>query len=109
MKECPDLTKLSIEEKEKFWNEHDPKSLKSLGDRLLAESLPHNPASRPREVTAQEAFEAFQGLGMEPEQLAETLGVTVELLGAWLEDRVKAPESLPFLLGRLTETNTAQK
>lgn len=92
-----------------YWKSSDPNSLKRLGDRLMAESLPHNPGSQPREVTANQAFEAFKSLDVEPESLAETLGVTLELLGAWLDDRVRAPESLPLVLNRLAELTPTSK
>ena len=104
MKDCPDLTKLSAQEKAEFWSNNDPRELKMLGDRLLAESLPHVESSTPREEVRQRAAESRQKLGWSLEKLSETLGVTTEVLAAWEEDRVKPPECLPLVLSRLGES-----
>lgn len=101
MKDCPDLTKLSAEEKAEFWQNSDPRELKMVGDRLLAESLPHIESSKPREEVSRAAAESRQKLGWSLEQVSEVLGVTAQVLEAWEEDRVKPPECLPFVLDRL--------
>ena len=103
MKDCPDLSKFTLQQKQEFWSSHEPSKLKRIGDRLLAESLPHIEAQRPREDVSREIAEARAELGWSPEKLSETLGVTTELFIAWEEDRVKSPESLPYLLGKLNE------
>lgn len=103
MKECPDLTVLSLEKKRELWQENDPRQMRSLGDRLLAESLPHVEPSLSREDVADQAYEARQRLGWSHEELCEAIGVTPELLLAWEEDRVRSPESLPYVVERLRE------
>lgn len=107
MKDCPDLTKLTAQEKAEFWSTADPRELKMLGDRLLAESLPHVESSVPREEVSRLAVERRQRLGWSLEEISETLGVTTEILAAWEEDRVKPPECLPLVLSRLGETNSS--
>lgn len=92
---------MSASEKVEFWKELDPRQLRSLGDRLLAESLPHVESSRAREDIADDSYDAREKLGWSHEQVAEALGVTAELVWAWEEDRVKAPECLPLVLSRL--------
>ncbi|MFA5507885.1 MAG: helix-turn-helix transcriptional regulator [Vulcanimicrobiota bacterium] len=101
MKDCPDLTQLSPQEKVEFWKTNDPRDLKMLGDRLLAESLPHVESSTPREEVSKRAAESRQQLGWSLDKISETLGVNSEILIAWEEDRVKPPESLPLVLSRL--------
>lgn len=109
LKDCPDLTKFSAQEKREFWEKSDPRKLKRVGDRLLAESLPQVESSRPREDISQEAVDARSSLGWSLEQLSESLGVTVELLGAWEEDRVKPPECLPLVVTRLNSLEEASQ
>lgn len=94
---------MTIQEKVEFWQSSDPRELKSLGDRLLAESLPHVSPSRSREEVAVEIHKVRQHLGWSPLQVSRTLGVTEELFVAWEEDRVRAPECLPHVLKRLAE------
>lgn len=105
MKDCPDLTKLSLQEKAEFWQNTDPREMKMLGDRLLAESLPHVESSVAREDVSRRAALGREKLGWSVEQMAETLGVTPQVLQAWEEDRVKPPESLPLVLDRLGEAS----
>lgn len=107
MKDCPDLTKLNSEQKLEFWQTADPRSLKRVGDRLLAESLPHNQAARPREAVSQDVAAARASLGWSFEQVSESLGVTTEMLQAWENDRVRPPECLPLVLNRLQSLATA--
>lgn len=107
MKDCPDLTKLSVDQKIEFWQSADPRELKRLGDRLLAESLPHYCSSRPRELISQDVAKARESLGWSLEQISEILGVTPDLLSAWEEDRVKPPECLPLILERLAKVSVA--
>ncbi len=101
LKDCPDLTKFSSAEKREFWESSDPRELKRVGDRLLAESLPMVESSRSREEVSEEAFLAREELGWSLKQVSESLGVTEELLEAWEDDRVKAPECLPLVVRRL--------
>lgn len=103
MKDCPDLTVMSADEKLEFWQKTDPRTLKRLADRLLAESLPQVEAARPREELSQEVAEQRAELGWSVEELSECLGVTTELYLAWEDDRVKPPESLPLIIRRLRE------
>jgi hypothetical protein len=107
LKECPDLTKFSAQEKQEFWKSNDPRSLRSVGDRLLAESLPHVESSRPREEISLDVVRGVESLGWNLSELSESLGVTEEMLIAWGEDRVKPPECLPFVLSRLRELSLA--
>jgi len=107
LKDCPDLTNLTAQEKAEFWSDADPRELKMLGDRLLAESLPHVESSMPREEVSRLAAERRQQLGLSLEQLSEALGVTTEILAAWEEDRVKPPECLPLVLSRLGENSSS--
>jgi DNA-binding transcriptional regulator YiaG len=104
LKDCPDLTKLSPEEKAEFWQKTDPRKLKMVGDRLLAESLPHVESSTPREEVSQKVAQSRGNLGWSLEQVSETLGITTEVLAAWEEDRVKPPECLPMILDKLGES-----
>lgn len=101
MKECPDLTVLSRQEKLEYWQGIDPRKLKRLGDRLLAESLPHVEVTRSREEISQDVVVAAKQLGWSLEEVAETVGITPDLLEAFADDRVKAPECLPMVLERL--------
>ena len=101
LKDCPDLTKFSEAEKREFWESSDPRELKRVGDRLLAESLPIIESTRPREEISEEAFQAREELGWSLKQVSESLGITEELLEAWEDDRVKAPECLPLVVRRL--------
>lgn len=103
MKDCPDLTSLNRQEKVDFWKSNDPRELKMLGDRLLAESLPHVSSHVPREEVSENSASQREKLGWTLEKCAETLGVTTELLAAWEEDRVKPPECLPLVLEKLSQ------
>jgi len=108
VKDCPDLTKLTPEEREDFWKTHDPRKLKNLGDRLLAESLPHVESTRPREEVCDDIVERINGLNSSLEQVAEWLGVTPDILEAWANDQVKPPDCLPRVLDRIKELVTAR-
>jgi ribosome-binding protein aMBF1 (putative translation factor) len=103
LKDCPDLTKLSPPEKAEFWQKTDPRDLRMVGDRLLAESLPHVESSVPREEVSRKAAQSREKLGWSLEQVSETLGITTQVLEAWEEDRVKPPECLPLVLDKLGE------
>lgn len=92
---------MSRDEKIDFWGTHDPRELRRLGDRLLEESLPHVSGTLLRQEVSRQVRHELVTLGWEPEKVCEALGVTIELLEAWEEDRVKAPESLPLVLQRL--------
>lgn len=73
----------------------------------MAESLPHVELSRSREELANDSYLARERLGWSRQQVSEVLGVTTEVLSAWEEDRVKAPECLPFVLERIRELQAA--
>lgn len=103
MKDCPDLTKMNAQAKADFWLQNDPREMRRLGDRLLAESLPSYESDATREEICQKISEAMQSLGWDLERAAEAIGTTPEVLASWEEDRVRAPESLPYILLRLAE------
>ena len=103
MKECPDLCKFSTQEKIDFWNDHDPRSLKRLGDRLLAESLPHSPQNQAREEIGARSILAREDLNLSLAEVSKLVGVTPEVLDSWEQNRVKPPESLPLLLAKLNQ------
>ena len=103
MKDCPDLTKMTAQAKADFWLDKDPRKIRRLGDRLLAESLPTYEASQSRDVTSQQIGTARKELGWDFEQVSKVIGTTAEVLASWEEDRVRPPESLPYILRRLAE------
>jgi hypothetical protein len=101
VKDCPDLAAMSGAQRAEFWSQIDPRELRRLGDRLLAESLPREDPGPPREELSRLAVEHRQSAGWSRAQAAGLLGVTESLLEAWETDRVKAPESLAMIMGRL--------
>lgn len=103
MKDCPDLAAMSEQQRREFWSQTDPRQLRRLGDRLLAESLPLRDGPNHRERLAQESVAARQQGGWSRPAVAQLLGVTESMLQAWEEDQVKAPDSLPLVLRRLAE------
>lgn len=106
MKDCPDLTQMSTAEKAEFWETSDPRELRRLGDRLMAESLPLFQAPKPREEMGQEFADARHAGGWSEEEIAEILGVTAEMVAAWESDLVKTPESGALALRRLLAIKT---
>lgn len=102
MKDCPDLAAMSENQRAEFWSQADPRELRRLGDRLLAESLPLRDGPNHRERLADESLEARESGGWTVTGAAKILGVTESLLEAWEDDQVKAPDSLPLVLRRLS-------
>jgi DNA-binding transcriptional regulator YiaG len=104
LKDCPDLAAMTGAQKADFWTQNDPRELRRLGDRLLAESLPHEEGEEaaPRELLSQQAAEKRASGGWSRADVAKLLGVTESMLEAWETDRVKTPGSLPLLLERMS-------
>ncbi len=102
MKDCPDLVVMSESQRAEFWSQADPRELRRLGDRLLAESLPLRDGPNHRERLADESLDARESGGWSRAGIAKVLGVTESMLEAWEEDQVKAPDSLPLVLRRLS-------
>lgn len=69
----------------------------------MAESLPLYQGSRPREELGREFAEVRQASGWSPEEVANFLGVTENMVSAWEVDAVKTPECGPLVLQRLVE------
>lgn len=108
MKDCPDLAAMSSAQRSEFWSNQDPRELRRLGDRLLAESLPREePASAPREVLSLAAEQRRESGGWSVATVAKLLGVTESLVEAWEEDQVRTPDSLPLILERLSALGVA--
>lgn len=84
-----------------FWAQADPRELRRLGDRLLAESLPRDDESEPRELLAERSARRREAGGWSRDQVANVLGVTESMVEAWETDRVKPPDSLPLVLERM--------
>lgn len=101
MKDCPDLAALTADQRREFWSQADPRELRRLGDRLLAESLPHVEPTCPREVLSLSSLQSRESAGWSREQLADVLGVSAHVLEAWETDQVRPPASLPLIVERL--------
>jgi ribosome-binding protein aMBF1 (putative translation factor) len=84
-----------------FWSQNDPRELRRLGDRLLAESLPRDDDPNHRSILSQHFRERQVVGGWSRQKLAELLGVTDSMLEAWERDQIKTPDSLPLILDRL--------
>ncbi len=108
MKDCPDLTRLSPQERSDFWKEAEPSKLRRLGDRLLAESLPGNHSEQPREELAKRSLDSRLKAGLNLEEAADYLGLTPEIVQAWEEDRVHPPSSLPLIWENLKTKSTLE-
>lgn len=106
MKDCPDLTAMSTAERADFWSQTDPRELRRLGDRLLAECLPIYEHSVARELLSQQVVNSREEAGWSRAEVADFLGVTESLVQAWEEDEVKTPDSLPLVLARLSRLVT---
>lgn len=93
---CPDLTAMSDDALREFWQKNQPQSLKRLGDRLLAESIPRIEPRGPEfygvDLTARRV-----SLGLTLNQAAQILGVTPAILAAWESGEVRPPASLPLI------------
>ncbi|MGE0494942.1 MAG: hypothetical protein AB7S38_37390 [Vulcanimicrobiota bacterium] len=100
-KECPDLLLMSVERLTEFWQQNDPESLRRVGDRLLAESLP---GREPRQGLAVEPgwlTQTRETRGVELAAMADRLGVTPHLLASWEQGAVRPPESLGLIYKKL--------
>ena len=84
-----------------FWSQNDPRDLRRLGDRLLAECLPRGDEPNHREILSQQIKERRHSGGWSRPKLAELLGVTDAILDSWEYDQVRPPDSLPMILDRL--------
>lgn len=102
VKECPNLSAMNLTQKQEFWATSDPRFLRRLGDRLLAECLPVAPVNEPRSTLASRISLKRKELQWTSTGLAKVLGVSPSILEAWESDRVRPPDSLPFILERLT-------
>lgn len=102
MRDCPDLAAMTSAQRAEFWSRSDPRELRRLGDRLLAECLPKD-ADVPnhRDLLSQQARERRLHGRWSAVGLAKLLGVTANMLEAWERDQVKPPDSLPLILDRL--------
>lgn len=92
---------MSPSQRAEFWTQADPRELRRLGDRLLAESLPLRDGPNQRVRLADESLEAREAAGWSRASVAKLLGVTESMIEAWEDDQVKAPDSLPLVLRRL--------
>ncbi len=92
---------MSDSQRVEFWSQADPRELRRLGDRLLAESLPLRDGPNHRERLADESLAAREAGGWSRAQVAKLLGVTESMIEAWEDDQVKSPDSLPLVLKRL--------
>lgn len=92
---------MSDSQRAEFWSQVDPRELRRLGDRLLAESLPRRDGPNHRERLADESLAAREAGGWGRVQVAKLLGVTESMIEAWEDDQVKSPDSLPLVLKRL--------
>ncbi len=102
MKDCPDLAAMSTAERADFWSQTDPRELRRLGDRLLAECLPIYERTVTRELLSEQIVRGREEAGWTRAEVADFLGVTESLVQAWEEDEVSPPDSLPLILARLS-------
>ncbi|MBI3928277.1 MAG: helix-turn-helix domain-containing protein [Armatimonadetes bacterium] len=103
---CPDLAALRTPKLEEFWKQNRPSELKYCSDRLLAESLPLYGERKAAFVLQPSQLLALrEEAGLDREKVAAELGVTVELLTSWEEDRIRPPASLSLIYPRLREFN----
>lgn len=109
MKDCPDLAAMSCDQRAEFWQKNDPRELRRLGDRLLAESLPGEHASGPRETLSLTSLQRREAEGWSRKNVATVLGVSESILEAWETDRVKTPDSLPLILERLARLGFSEE
>lgn len=109
MKDCPDLAAMTTVQRTEFWAQNDPRELRRLGDRLLAESLPREQESCAREALSLAAAVGRESGGWSVATVARVLGVTESLVQAWETDRVKTPDSLPLILERMATLKVAEE
>lgn len=103
-KNCPDLVAMSNQELQEFWSKNRPSNLKMSGDRLLAETLPLQPARRaPFLLPPYRLAGLREEAGVSLEQVAAELGITADLLASWELDHMRAPASLSLIYPRLAE------
>lgn len=93
---------MSNAERVEFWSKTDPRELRRLGDRLLAECLPFYEHTVARDLLSERVRSCREKAGWSRIQVAELLGVTESLVEAWEKDEVKSPDSLPMVLDRLS-------
>lgn len=101
MTDCPDLAGMTRQQRADFWSCHDPRDLRGLGDRLLAECLPRCDGPNHRKILSQHIRERRLVGEWSRARLAALLGVSDSMLQAWERDQVKPPDSLPLILDRL--------
>jgi ribosome-binding protein aMBF1 (putative translation factor) len=102
LKDCPDLAAMTGAQRAEFWSHNDPRELRRLGDRLLAESLPRDDDEpNHRSILSQQFRERQVTGGWSRARLADLLGVTDSMLEAWERDQIKTPDSLPLIMDRL--------
>lgn len=100
-KPCPDLVGLSDSELRQFWETHKPQDFKALGDRLLAECLPRF-AAREESFYPADLAERRRAIPMNPQQMAELLGVNLSLVRCWEERTLRPPASLSLIYKALS-------
>lgn len=100
-KECPDLLLMSADRLREFWQENEPESLRRVGDRLLAESLPSREPRAELEVEPGWLTKTREGRGIELSAMADRLGVTPHMLASWEQGAVRPPESLGLIYKKL--------
>lgn len=109
MKDCPDLAAMTTEQRAEFWSQNDPRELRRLGDRLLAESLPREEHSCAREALSLAVGQRRESGGWSVATVAKVLGVTESLVQAWESDKVKTPDSLPLILERMASLKVSEE
>lgn len=109
VKDCPDLAAMTSQQRSEFWSHSDPRELRRLGDRLLAESLPREQHSCAREALSLAAAQRRELGGWSRATVAKVLGVTESLVEAWETDKVKTPDSLPLILERMASLEVSQE
>lgn len=96
------------EQRTDFWSKNDPRELRRLGDRLLAECLPNEEStSTPREILSLASSQRREAGGWSRATVAKTVGVTESLIESWETDQVKTPASLPLILERMAALGVA--
>ena len=109
MKDCPDLAAMTAAQRTEFWSQNDPRELRRLGDRLLAESLPREQETCAREALSLAAAQRRESGGWSVATLARVLGVNESLVQAWETDKVKTPDSLPLILERIASLQVSEE
>lgn len=108
MKECPDLASMTADQRADFWSNNDPRELRRLGDRLLAECLPREHKSgESREALSLAASQARTAAGWSRASVAKVLGVSEAIVESWETDQVQPPDSLLLILKRMAALGIA--